>query len=100
MLCKVGMSSGRAYRMAISSAALAGFPDSTQPAPEGKAKVSEVNPPAPNPLIKIVAEHNQTALVNVIDFFNRKDIRLTSLEILEPNLESVFLHLTGKKLRE
>ena len=25
---------------------------------------------------------------------------LTSLEILQPNLESVFLHLTGKSLRQ
>jgi len=39
-------------------------------------------------------------VVNVIDYLNRKDISLTSLEILQPNLESVFLHLTGKKLRE
>jgi hypothetical protein len=27
-------------------------------------------------------------------------VRITSLEQWEPNLESVFLHLTGKKLRE
>ncbi len=50
--------------------------------------------------MKIVAEHSQTAVVNVISYLNEKDITLTSLEILEPNLESVFLHLTGKKLRE
>jgi hypothetical protein len=36
----------------------------------------------------------------VLSFLNERDITLTSLEILEPNLESVFLHLTGKKLRE
>jgi len=33
-------------------------------------------------------------------FLNQQVINITSLEILEPNLESVFLHLTGKKLRE
>ena len=40
------------------------------------------------------------ALVPLINEINRRDLSLTSLEILEPNLESVFLHLTGKKLRE
>jgi ABC-2 type transport system ATP-binding protein len=53
-----------------------------------------------SPVVKIVAEHSQTAIVNVISYLNERDINLTSLEILEPNLESVFLHLTGKKLRE
>ena len=52
------------------------------------------------PVVKVVAENSQTAIVNVIGFLNDQDIHLTSLEILEPNLESVFLHLTGKKLRE
>ena len=60
----------------------------------------ERQPASTNPVVKIVAEHSQTAIVNVIRYVNEKDIRLTSLEILEPNLESVFLHLTGKKLRE
>ena len=51
-------------------------------------------------VVKVVAEHSQQAIVNVLGFLNDRDIFLTSLEILEPNLESVFLHLTGKKLRE
>jgi ABC-2 type transport system ATP-binding protein len=70
-------------------------PPPAEGAPEGETK-----PPAANPVIKIVAEHNQTAVVNVIDYLNKRDVTLTSLEILQPNLESVFLHLTGKKLRE
>jgi len=57
-------------------------------------------PRADGAVVKIVAEQNQQALVNVIGWLNAQDIALTSLEILEPNLESVFLHLTGKKLRE
>ena len=47
-----------------------------------------------------VATRLDEAIVNVLGFLNDRDIFLTSLEILEPNLESVFLHLTGKKLRE
>ena len=56
--------------------------------------------PAAGETVKIVAEHSQQAIVNVIHYLNERNVDLTSLEILEPNLESVFLHLTGKKLRE
>jgi ABC-2 type transport system ATP-binding protein len=75
-------------------------PPVSPPAAEGSAPEGEMKPPAASPVIKIVAEHNQQAVVNVIDYLNQKNITLTSLEILQPNLESVFLHLTGKKLRE
>jgi ABC-2 type transport system ATP-binding protein len=50
--------------------------------------------------IKIETHRVQEALMGALDLANQLDVRLTSLEILEPNLESVFLHLTGKKLRE
>jgi len=36
----------------------------------------------------------------VVTYLNENDITLRSMEILESNLENVFLHLTGKKLRE
>ena len=42
----------------------------------------------------------QAALVPIMEAVNARGLRVTHLEILEPNLESVFLHLTGKKLRE
>jgi len=70
------------------------------PAPEGKESTVETKPPSPNPVVKIVAKQNQQAVVNVLGYLNQKDIVITSLEIMQPNLESVFLHLTGKKLRE
>jgi len=50
--------------------------------------------------LEITAQHTQHALVNVIKVFNEADISITSLEILEPNLETVFLHMTGKRLRD
>jgi ABC-2 type transport system ATP-binding protein len=50
--------------------------------------------------VRLMADHARDALVGVIGLLNDRDVNLTSLEILEPNLESVFLHLTGKKLRE
>jgi ABC-2 type transport system ATP-binding protein len=49
--------------------------------------------------LEITAQHAQHALIGVIKVFNEADVSITSLEILEPNLETVFLHLTGKRLR-
>lgn len=40
------------------------------------------------------------ALVELIQLFNERDVEVLSLETLEPNLETVFLHLTGKSLRQ
>lgn len=72
------------------------------PPPAETEDVEEVErePVSSTPLVKIVAKDSQQAIVNVINHINKANITLTSLEILEPNLESVFLHLTGKKLRE
>jgi len=50
--------------------------------------------------LEITAQHAQQVLVSVIELFNEADISITSLEIHEPNLETVFLHLTGKRLRD
>lgn len=50
--------------------------------------------------LKVETHRFQVALMGILELTNRQDIRITSLEQWEPNLESVFLHLTGKKLRE
>jgi ABC-2 type transport system ATP-binding protein len=50
--------------------------------------------------LKIETQRLQEGLMGALDITNQLDVRITSLEILEPNLESVFLNLTGKKLRE
>jgi ABC-2 type transport system ATP-binding protein len=50
--------------------------------------------------LKIETHRLQEALMGALDITNQLDVRITSLEILEPNLESVFLNLTGKKLRQ
>ncbi len=50
--------------------------------------------------IKVKAYRTQQTLPDVINVFNRLDVNVQSLEILEPNLESVFLELTGKRLRD
>jgi len=51
-------------------------------------------------LVKIETVDSRQALVSVFTYLNDNDIQLLSVDILEPNLESVFLHLTGKQLRE
>jgi ABC-2 type transport system ATP-binding protein len=75
-------------------------PPPAPPAPEGKEPAGEPLLVPANPVVKVVAKHNQQAVVNVLGYLNQQDITITSLEIMQPNLESVFLHLTGKKLRE
>jgi ABC-2 type transport system ATP-binding protein len=50
--------------------------------------------------LKVETYRFQEALMGILDITNQLDVRITSLEKWEPNLESVFLHLTGKKLRE
>jgi ABC-2 type transport system ATP-binding protein len=52
------------------------------------------------PLVKVETEDSRDALVNIFTYLSDKDISVRSLEVLESNLENVFLHLTGKKLRE
>jgi ABC-2 type transport system ATP-binding protein len=48
----------------------------------------------------VEAREGSDALVQVINFFNQRATPILSLEVLEPNLETVFLHLTGKSLRD
>ena len=43
---------------------------------------------------------SRPALIAFIEVCGRLDIPILSLEVLETSLESVFLHLTGKRLRE
>lgn len=50
--------------------------------------------------IKVKANNLQQTLPEVINIFNRLDLNIRSLEVLEPNLEAVFLELTGKRLRD
>jgi ABC-2 type transport system ATP-binding protein len=86
---------------AIKQATLAPQAALTPPA-EGQeeADVAAVAPALRYTVVKIEAENSQQAVVNLFSFLSERDTPIASLEILEPNLESVFLHLTGRKLRE
>lgn len=50
--------------------------------------------------IEILTLHGRKLLPQIIDFFGDNNVRIKSVEVKEPNLESVFLHLTGKELRD
>jgi len=50
--------------------------------------------------IRVEAARAQETLSRLLELFNSTDTDVTALEVLEPNLETVFLHLTGKRLRE
>ncbi|HEY52474.1 MAG TPA: ATP-binding cassette domain-containing protein [Caldilineae bacterium] len=50
--------------------------------------------------VKVKTTQAQEALVSLLALFNSTDTDITALEVLEPNLETVFLHLTGKRLRD
>jgi ABC-2 type transport system ATP-binding protein len=39
-------------------------------------------------------------LPRLFEAATQRDARITSVDINEPNLESVFLHLTGRALRD
>ena len=50
--------------------------------------------------VRVEAACAQETLIRLLELFNSTDTDITALEVLEPNLETVFLHLTGKRLRE
>jgi ABC-2 type transport system ATP-binding protein len=62
---------------------------------EGVTQVS-----AENGLVKVLVADSNEVLPRLFDVTNRLSARITSVDILEPNLEAVFLHLTGRALRD
>ncbi|MCP4140625.1 MAG: ATP-binding cassette domain-containing protein [Chloroflexi bacterium] len=60
--------------------------------------VSQVS--AENGLITVLVEDSNQALPLLFESATKHEARITSVDILEPNLEAVFLHLTGRALRD
>ena len=50
--------------------------------------------------LKIETSNARLALLELIELCNARNVSILSLEMLEPTLENVFLHLTGKRLRD
>lgn len=51
-------------------------------------------------VLKVETRHANEALIQLIHLFKQNNSEMLAVETLEPNLESVFLHLTGKSLRQ
>ena len=62
---------------------------------EGVSQVS-----AENGQITVLVGDSNEVLPRLFDVTNRLSARITSVDIQEPNLETVFLHLTGRALRD
>jgi ABC-2 type transport system ATP-binding protein len=70
-------------------------------AAEPAADEAAAAPSARKTILKVEARRQANdALVQVIQLFNERNVPMLSVETLEPNLETVFLHLTGKSLRQ
>lgn len=80
----------------LPSVAAANWASPTAGAVEGSAPDAL----AGRPVLKVEAREGGDALVQVINLFSQRSTPILSLEVLEPNLETVFLHLTGKSLRD
>ncbi len=50
--------------------------------------------------LTVLAENSNVVLPRLFELANSAHVRITSVDIQEPNLEAVFLHLTGKALRD
>ncbi|MFP7299889.1 ABC transporter ATP-binding protein [Neobacillus niacini] len=51
-------------------------------------------------LLTVFHKEPQSILSELIQLITKNGTKVTSVEIVEPNLESVFLHLTGRSLRD
>jgi len=50
--------------------------------------------------MEILTLHGRKLLPQIIEKFGDNSVKIRSVEVKEPNLESVFLHLTGRELRD
>ncbi len=53
-----------------------------------------------NGKITLITENSNSTLPKLFESVIEKNIKITSVEVVSPNLESVFLHLTGHALRD
>jgi ABC-2 type transport system ATP-binding protein len=81
----------------LSEVKTASFMAAAEPATDETAAAAA----ARKTILKVEARRQANdALVQVIQLFNERNVPMLSVETLEPNLETVFLHLTGKSLRQ
>jgi len=55
---------------------------------------------SPDGKVTLLADDSNLVLPRLFESATHKGVRITSVEVQEPNLEAVFLHLTGRALRD
>lgn len=55
---------------------------------------------ATNGTVTVLVNDSNRVLPHLFEAASQADVRITSVDIQEPNLETVFLHLTGRALRD
>ncbi|MBK5107866.1 MAG: ABC transporter ATP-binding protein [Anaerolineales bacterium] len=50
--------------------------------------------------VTVLVDDSNRVLPHIFEIASQANVRITSVDIQEPNLESVFLHLTGRALRD
>ena len=55
---------------------------------------------AENGIVTALVEDSNRILPHLFETANKSGVRINSVTIEEPNLETVFLHLTGRALRD
>lgn len=51
-------------------------------------------------VVSVITHDAKDVIAAVVSKANERGIRIRSMDIREPNLEAVFLHLTGRALRD
>lgn len=65
---------------------------------EAHPEVHRITPD--NGTMQLLVEDGNSTLADILQVFNQYNVRVSSVNIREPNLEAVFLHLTGRALRD
>jgi ABC-2 type transport system ATP-binding protein len=55
---------------------------------------------AENGALTLLVDDSNVVLPRLFESAARSGVRITSVDVQEPNLEAVFLHLTGRALRD
>ena len=55
---------------------------------------------AEDSVLTVLVDNSNLVLPRLFEAATAQNVRITSIDILEPNLEAVFLHLTGRALRD
>jgi ABC-2 type transport system ATP-binding protein len=73
-------------------------PQKVIPAWEGLQGIGKIT--SDNGSIHLLVRDSNQILPEIFETAARENVRITAVDIQEPNLEAVFLHLTGRALRD